>query len=122
MSEEIDDRLNRLYGAIGAKRRHMYYTLIGHEPAPCDLMTWAKMFEDSGERMVAKTEIGLCHVSTVFLGVDHSFGEGAPLLFKTMIFGGRFETDEYQTRCTTWAQAEEMHKVACETAAAEPSA
>jgi hypothetical protein len=35
-------------------------------------------------------------VSTVFLGTNHSFGFEPPLLFETMIFGGRF--DDYQTQ------------------------
>lgn len=41
-------------------------------------------------------------ISTVFLGVDHSmFGE--PLLFETMIFGGRY--NELQRRYATLEQA-----------------
>lgn len=41
--------------------------------------------------------IGDIYVSTVFLGLDHSFGsfgECKPVLFETMIFGG--EHDQYQ--------------------------
>jgi hypothetical protein len=50
-------------------------------------------------------------VSTVFLGLDHAWGKGPPMLFETMIFGG--EHDQYQERCSTWEQAEEMHRRAC---------
>lgn len=90
-----------------------YYTLDGHTPVPCDLLTWGRMFEDAEGRTVAQDSIGEFRVSTVFLGMNHSFGDGPPLLFETMIFGGRYDDDEYQTRCTTWEEAEEMHKVAC---------
>lgn len=83
------------------------YKLVGHEPIPCpDLMEWAEWFEKA-ERRVAKDEIGPRTVSTVFLALDHSFRGGRPLLFETMIFGP--EDDEYQERCSTWAEAEAMH-------------
>lgn len=50
-------------------------------------------------------------VSTVFLGMDHNFNfSGKPILFETMIFG--IENDSYQTRCSTWEEAIEMHKKA----------
>jgi hypothetical protein len=75
-----------------------------------DLMTWAKFFE-SRQGIVAKTAIDDVRVSTIFLGIDHNFGSGPPLLFETMIFGG--EHDQHQERCSTWKQAEEQHERAC---------
>ena len=51
-------------------------------------------------------------VSTIFLGLDHSFNEDdpkdLPVLFETMIFG-KFN-DDYQIRYTTWEEAVEGHK------------
>ena len=85
-----------------------HYILEGHKPVTADLMTWAKWFEKAN-RHVAKTQItDDISVSTVFLGLDHQFGEGPPLLFETMIFGGEF--DEDMDRYETWEQAEEGHK------------
>lgn len=49
-------------------------------------------------------------VSTVFLGLDHNYGIGPPVLFETMIFGG--EHDGYQERYCTWDEAVEGHEVA----------
>ena|SRR3990167_1521634 len=90
------------------------YILEGKNPVPCDdLMTWGNWFETANRR-VDSTEHGDIRVSTVFLGLDHSFGEGKPILFETMIFGG--EHDQYQERCSTWEEAEAMHKAACEKA------
>ena len=44
----------------------------------------------------------------MFLGLNHNFlREGPPILFETMIFGGRL--DHFQNRCATWAEAEAMH-------------
>lgn len=86
------------------------YILEGHKVVPVDLMTWARWFEKA-ERHVASDMIGEVQVSTVFLGLDHRFGDdGPPLLFETMIFGG--EHDQYQERCSTWEQAEAMHATA----------
>ena len=88
-----------------------HYILDGHKAKSVDLMEWGQWFE-TAERHVAKTDISdEINVSTVFLGLDYSFGSGAPLLFETMIFGG--EHDQYQERFETWEQAEEGHKVAC---------
>ena len=87
-----------------------YYILEGKTPKKADLMTWARWFENT-ERHVALTKHGDICVSTVFLGLDHSLDYGPPMLFETMIFGG--EHDEYQKRCSTWEQAEEIHKEAC---------
>lgn len=88
-----------------------HYILEGKEVVSCDLMTWAKMMEDTSSRRVSRTEINdKVNVSTVFLGLDHSFGSGPRLFFETMIFGG--EHDQYQERFETWDQAEAGHKVA----------
>jgi len=84
-----------------------------NKPVPTDLMTWAA----KGWKRVAEDYIDnkdRIHVSTVFLGLDHSFGEGPPLLFETMIFGG--PEDGYQDRYSTWDEAIEGHKKAVEIA------
>jgi len=89
-----------------------HYILEGREPKPAELMEWARWYENSKDRRVAKDEIGAIMVSTMFLGLNHQYGDGPPLLFETMIFGGPH--DQYQERCSTWEQAEEMHRVAVE--------
>jgi hypothetical protein len=88
------------------------YILVGKEPKPVDdLIEWAKSFEGQN-RIVEQTQIGDVKVSTVFLGLDHSFGGGEPLLFETMIFGGK--EDGFQDRYSTWDEAVEGHKKAVE--------
>lgn len=83
------------------------FILEGKTPVPAgDLISWGRWFE-TADRHVAQTEIGEVRISTVFLGLDHSFGSGEPLLFETMIFGG--PRDGYQERCSTWEQAEAEH-------------
>ena len=87
------------------------YILDGHTVVPADLMAWAIWF-GAADRHVSKEMIGDSKVSTVFLGLDHQYGDGPPLLFETMVFGGPL-TDEMD-RCSTWEQAEAMHKVMCD--------
>ena len=91
----------------------MIYWILDADKIPVrtsDSREWEKMYV-SDARIVARAHIGDVRVSTVFLGIDHSFWEGPPLLFETMIFGG--EHDHFQDRCSTWKQAEHMHEVAC---------
>ena len=91
-----------------------HYILEGKKVVSCDLMTWARWFESAERHVVKSGDKSSVWVSTVFIGLDHSFGDGPPLLFETMIFGGPH--DQYKERCSTWEQAEEMHKTAYELA------
>lgn len=78
-------------------------------PVPAkSLAEWGEWFETAGEkRVVDRTETLNGRVSTVFLGLDHSYGEGPPLLYETMVFDGPIheETERYSTR----QQAEAGH-------------
>lgn len=85
----------------------------GRTPVPTDLMTWAKALKKVRHVAVAELSDGV-RISTVFLGLDHSFGDGPPLLFETMIFNGPH--DGYCERCSTWEQAEEQHAQALKVA------
>lgn len=89
------------------------YTLEGTTPVPAvDLMTWAKWYE-AANRTVAESNIGDHLVSTVFLGMDHGFGDGPPLLFETMVFKGASNSDLWCERCSTWEEAVAMHERVC---------
>lgn len=97
--------------------RPRYYRLVGHEVVPCHTTeVWATWFENANRTVRRSTVSGLLEVSTVFLGLDHNWGDGEPLVFETMIFTDLDMSGfaDYQTRCSTWAQAEEMHRVAVE--------
>ena len=86
----------------------------GDPVAEEDLLTWARWFEDAGKngkRRVDETTIGDSRVSTVFLGLDHSFGDGPPLIFETLVFGGKL--DQEMERYSTKEQALEGHQAMC---------
>lgn len=87
-----------------------HYILDGKTPVKTDLMTWAKWLENGENRIVQQTTVGDKFVSTVFLGLDHQFGDGPPLIFETMIFAGEYGGDMW--RCSTWEQAEQQHEAA----------
>lgn len=69
---------------------------------------WGKWFKNFKNRQIKKTEKNGVTVSTVFLGIDHSFSKARePVLFETMIFGG--EKDGYQKRYCTMQEALDGH-------------
>ncbi len=85
------------------------YILDGKTPVPLfDTTKWGLQVD----KIIGKDQFGSVSVSTVFLGMDHSFSGGDPVLFETMIFGG--EHDQYQERYCTWDEAEKGHQIACD--------
>lgn len=79
------------------------------EPEPCDdLMVWGKTFRDKGKRRVDATEIGESRVSTVFLGLDHGYGNSEPVLWETLVFNGPMDGE--MDRCSgSRIDAQKMH-------------
>lgn len=66
---------------------------------------WADLFEDTANKRVARDVLpvpgvpaGEAFVSTVWLGIDHSFGDGPPLIFETMVFSGTVESNVFGRR------------------------
>src|SRR5262245_50077519 len=93
-----------------SRTKHEHYILDDEkQPIPVDMMTWARAFEDVRNRIVSKTQIGnSCEVSTVFLGLDHRyFGDGPPLLFETLVFGGPLKDE--MVRYSSWDDAVTGH-------------
>lgn len=89
----------------------MNYTYIldetGKPIAEPDLDKWGEWMQTPA-RIVAKDRIADSEVSTVFLGMDHAWGGGPPVLWETMVFGGRL--NQAQSRCSgSKEQAEAMH-------------
>ena len=90
----------------------MYYKLNGRKT---EYLGGIKEMIDANLPMTSSlfnTNIGKSGVSTIFLSMDHGLagliGDGSPVLFETMVFGG--EHDGYQERYHTYDKAEEGHK------------
>lgn len=82
------------------------------QPRKVTLLEWATWIADPKAKIVKQDDSNGFHVSTVFLGLDHSFSSNPmvePVLFETMIFGLPSES-EYQTRCSTYKEALRMHE------------
>lgn len=87
------------------------YVLVDKIVVPeLDLIRWGKALEN-GFR-VALDEFDGITVSTVFLGLDHSYRDSdIPILFETMVFfdSGGYES-QYMERCSTYDEALAQHK------------
>jgi hypothetical protein len=88
----------------------MYYKLVGRDVVPGTIEDFIGSMNDPS-RIIEKTEIGNVSISTVFLCLDHSFigsTKGKPLVFETMVFGGKYNDE--QIRYSTLDKAEAGHK------------
>jgi hypothetical protein len=89
---------------------------FGPDGAELTLTEWSEMFEaraeDMGPESWWRRETRISdevRVSTVWLGLNHRlFGDGPPLIWETMIFGG--EHDEGQWRYSTRQAALDDHE------------
>lgn len=90
---------------------HMYYLRndkTGEITATSDIEAWERHHFEYMSRNIVKTEIcGDISVSTVFLGLNHNYFGGQPILFETMVFGGPLDGE--QERYETEAQARHGH-------------
>lgn len=73
-----------------------------------------KLLSDPDYKIVGKTDVGDYEVSTVWLGVDHNFGDGKPIIFETMVFAkgtkGDVSYDEWCWRYSTLEEAKDAHE------------
>jgi hypothetical protein len=85
-----------------------FYILDQNKKAiEANIIEYAQFNSDANNWRVKKDIVGDTVISTVFLGVNHSYDGGRPLLFETMVFGGVH--DEYMDRCSTWDEAIIQH-------------
>lgn len=103
-----------------------YYILDGKTTVAATLREWTRWMEaNHNKRRVAQDTVDRYWISTVFLGLNHSWGDGPPLLFETLVFdraetkviewpGGRVREfhpniEDYGRRWHTWEEAEAGH-------------
>jgi hypothetical protein len=90
----------------------MYYDKQGEKIN--DTLEWAKLFEDKEYKRIAETTIGKHWISTVWLGLDHNYDGGKPLIFETMVFlknknGKTIKSDLDMDRYSTLEEAKDGH-------------
>ena len=85
-----------------------YYDIHGQ---PISATEWASERSEDADSDWSKarrqTKVEDSSVSTVHLGLDHQCGEGRPLIFESMIFGGG--PDQTQVRYSTMVEAHAGH-------------
>lgn len=97
--------------------RSMYYDRAGN---PITIGRWMDL-RTYDYQVLAKTVVGSWEVSTVWLGHDHQFLDGPPIIFETMVFeiaesqgwfGAYHESvfDDFQARYSTQTQAFAGHE------------
>jgi hypothetical protein len=94
----------------GRRMTHHYFLNEDHTYRPCELMEWAKQFETI-DRHVGEDDVDNHRISTVWLGLDHNYWGGPPLVFETMVFKPNGE-ENYCVRYTTWDEAVGGHQKA----------
>lgn len=99
-----------------------WYYLKHRKPVPygCDILTNPvqyiklahKHFEHKRRKFrIRSRTIGELWISTVFLGLDHSFMGGDPMLFETIIFKNGEQYGNCD-RCSTHREALKQHQAA----------
>jgi len=85
----------------------MYYNKEGKE---ISLQDYAKLFEDWNYKRVKVSKVYNWAISTVWLGLDHSYGENnKPLIFETMVFNEIGDSVDCQ-RYATLEEAQKGHR------------
>jgi hypothetical protein len=98
--------------------RPSFYVLdAAGDPVPePDVLVWGRWFESADRHVAQDMDEGEgaanIRVSTVFLGLDHSFREaGPPVLWETLVFGGVLDGEQH--RYTSRADALRGHQAMC---------
>jgi hypothetical protein len=91
------------------------YILRGKTPVVAhNINEWGKFCNDINNRRVAYHKNKEYSISTVFLGLEHGFRNGKPILWETLIYDYRIkdsEFNEFLYRYTTWNQAVLHHLI-----------
>lgn len=86
-----------------------WYWLVDGEIVPAPAGSY---LQEGNARRIGRDEFGDngAVVSTVFLGFDHGYGDGPPVLFETMVFWHGAALDNEQERYTSLADAKAGHE------------
>ena len=77
-----------------------------------NMMEWANLLENKDYKIIKQEELSNGKwVSTVWLGLNHNFGTGKPLIFETMVFPNEGDFSDVDVeRYSTLEEAEEGHQ------------
>jgi hypothetical protein len=56
-----------------------------------DLLTWAQWMGTGDNQILKREQVRHVRVSTIFRGLSHGLNDTEPVLFETMVFGGKLD-------------------------------
>lgn len=108
--QDLEEKFRAILKKDGlGDRLNEHFILENGEVKEVDLAKWAYWLECHPKERIIKQQYTWhgYFVSTVFLGLNHNYGGGPPLIFETMVLDTRFE---YQWRGSTLDQAKAHHE------------
>lgn len=66
---------------------------------------WGRLLSDFDYCVIEKTPLYGTQISTVWLGLNHQYTDGPPLIFETMVFGGPLSHE-----CFRWPTEEQAQR------------
>lgn len=85
-----------------------WYILQNGKARPATIQEANQQLADINTRRIDHTTItNDCLVSTIFLVLDHNMGQGPPILFETLVFGGQYDGTMF--RSSALGQAKKIH-------------
>ena len=82
-------------------------------PYKVSFFEWGDIFQTSGKRHLKDKFIKGIRISTVFLGLDHSYLKNQkPQIFETMVFEDESYSEIYLDRYATYKEAQKGHRKA----------
>lgn len=58
----------------------------GNPQARDDVATWGYWMSQRSNKIIQQTQVGEYWISTIFLGLDHTWDGSGPILFESMVF------------------------------------
>lgn len=98
--------------SYGEPSYHRWYKEVGSRLVPCTQEEFWGLYPDAKDRKVAEDNLPNGYsVSTVFLGMDHNWGQSSlPILYETMVFPAGLADDQDMARYATRHSAENGHR------------
>lgn len=93
-------------------RPGFYYKLVDGKAVETSVDEVEEMFKTRSNILKKTAFPNGVEVSTVFLGINHSFDRSdLPVLFETMVFGGKY--DGWQERSSSQEEILKIHETLC---------
>ena len=77
----------------------------GHPQPEGDLLAWAQWMGTGDNQILKREQVGRVRVSTIFRGLSHGLDDTEPVLWETMVFGGKLDglCERYASRADALA-------------------